>query len=197
MSKVSARWALKLLSEEEKQTRSRCSAVFLERYAAEGDEFLDRIVTTDETCLHHYDLEMKALSSVLKRDYVNVLKRKRPALDLDRVILHQDNAPVHRANSTQLEITLLGFELLEHPPYSPDLAPMDFRTFPEIKTSLRGQRFHDVADLTLATSRKVSQLDTDWYRETFTKWIARHQKYVALCGDYVEKVRRSLDLDNV
>ncbi|XP_052796559.1 histone-lysine N-methyltransferase SETMAR-like [Mya arenaria] len=122
-------------------------------------------------------------SNVLKRDLVNALKRKQPALDLDRIILHQDNAPAHRANSTQLEITLLGFEVLEDPPFSPDLAPMDFRTFPEIKTSLRGWRFQDVADLTLATRRKVSQLDTDWYRETFNKWIARHQKCVALRGD--------------
>ena len=57
------------------------------------------------------------------------LKKKRPHLDLERVILDQDNAPGHRAASTQLEISLLGFEVLEHPSYSPDLAPMDFRVF--------------------------------------------------------------------
>jgi hypothetical protein len=32
----------------------------------------------------------------------------------------------------------LHYELLEHPPYSPDLAPSDF---PELKFFLSGQRF--------------------------------------------------------
>jgi hypothetical protein len=52
-----------------------------------------------------------------------------PGIDLDQIILHKDNAPGHRAQSTQLEISLLGFETLEHPPYSPDLKPMDIRVF--------------------------------------------------------------------
>ena len=30
-------------------------------------------------------------------------------------------------------VNFLGFEILEHPPYSPDLAPMDLRVFPEIQ----------------------------------------------------------------
>jgi len=31
--------------------------------------------------------------------------------------------------------------LLEHPPYSPDLAPSDFWLFPHLKKFLRGKRF--------------------------------------------------------
>jgi len=31
--------------------------------------------------------------------------------------------------------------LLEHPPYSPDLAPSDFCLFPKLKLFLAGQRF--------------------------------------------------------
>jgi hypothetical protein len=33
------------------------------------------------------------------------------------------------------------YELLEHPPYSPDLAPSDFCLFPKLKLFLAGQRF--------------------------------------------------------
>lgn len=115
---------------------------------------------------------------------------------LDRIILHQDNAPGHRAESTQLEISLLGFEILEHPPYSPDLAPMDFRVFPELKSSLRGIRFDSAEDLTKQTQRIVSSLTPEWYTETYSKWVDRHKKCVDIAGDYVEKVRRSLDLNN-
>ena len=35
----------------------------------------------------------------------------------------------------------LHCELLEHPPYSPDLAPSDFCLFPVLKLFLAGQRF--------------------------------------------------------
>jgi len=39
------------------------------------------------------------------------------------VLLHHDNAPAMAA------IRECGFELMNHPPYSTDLAPSDFRVF--------------------------------------------------------------------
>lgn len=117
-------------------------------------------------------------------------------MSLDRIILHHDNAPGHRAESTHFEISLLGFELLEHPPYSPDLAPMDFRVFPELKASLRGIRFDSAEELTKQSQIIVSSITEDWYVETYNKWVSRHRKCVDIAGDYVEKVRRSLDLNN-
>jgi hypothetical protein len=35
----------------------------------------------------------------------------------------------------------MHYELLEHPPYSPDLVPSDFCLFPKLKLFLAGQRF--------------------------------------------------------
>jgi histone-lysine N-methyltransferase SETMAR len=35
----------------------------------------------------------------------------------------------------------LHYELLEHPPYSPDLAPSDFCLFPKLKLFLAGRCF--------------------------------------------------------
>jgi len=66
MFKVSARWVPGLLKDNEKNCQVRCAQAFLSRYDAEGDEFLDRIITTDETWLHHLDPETKAMSSVWK-----------------------------------------------------------------------------------------------------------------------------------
>lgn len=66
MSKVSARWVPRLLTDTEKECRVRCSETFLRRYEDEGCDFLDRIITTDETWLHHFDPETKAMSSVWK-----------------------------------------------------------------------------------------------------------------------------------
>jgi len=36
-------------------------------------------------------------------------------------------------------LTEIGGTPLEHPPYSPDLAPCDFWAFPSMKRELRGQ----------------------------------------------------------
>jgi histone-lysine N-methyltransferase SETMAR len=33
---------------------------------------------------------------------------------------------------------------MEHPPYSPDLAPNDLWMFSEVKSSLKGRRFQDI-----------------------------------------------------
>ena len=41
-------------------------------------------------------------------------------------IIHHDSAPSHRAAQATGTIKRLGFELLNHPNYSPDLAPCDF-----------------------------------------------------------------------
>ncbi|KAH3845235.1 hypothetical protein DPMN_087510 [Dreissena polymorpha] len=47
------------------------------------------------------------------------------------------------------------------PPYSPDLVPMDFRVFPEVKSQLRGIRFSSKQELTVAAKRMVSSFDAD------------------------------------
>ena len=59
MTKVSARWVPRLLSEQDKQMRVQTAKRFLERYAPEGERFLQSIITCDESWLHFYDPETK------------------------------------------------------------------------------------------------------------------------------------------
>ncbi len=59
MSKVSARWVPRLLKNDERECRLRCSHEFVQRVEREGVAFLDRIITTDETWLFHFDPESK------------------------------------------------------------------------------------------------------------------------------------------
>jgi histone-lysine N-methyltransferase SETMAR len=40
-----------------------------------------------------------------------------------------------------------GWEILEHPPYSPDLAPSHFHLFPNMKKYLRTKRFKSHVDV--------------------------------------------------
>jgi len=41
--------------------------------------------------------------------------------------------PAHRAPAPQKKLDYLGFVCLDHPPYSPDLAPSDYHLFPGLK----------------------------------------------------------------
>jgi hypothetical protein len=48
-SKDTSRWVPKMLTDDHKTKRMGSALKFLTRYAQEGDEFLDSIVTGDET----------------------------------------------------------------------------------------------------------------------------------------------------
>ena len=49
---------------------------------------------------------------------------------LNSWFLYHGNAPAHRAFATQEFLERMEVQLLEHPAYSPDLAPCDFGLFP-------------------------------------------------------------------
>jgi len=53
----------------------------------------------------------------------------------------QDNAPAHQALATQKKLTYLVFKYLDHPPYFPDLAPLDYHLFPGLKKQLKVRHF--------------------------------------------------------
>jgi histone-lysine N-methyltransferase SETMAR len=55
-------------------------------------------------------------------------------------LLH-DSATHHTAGKTRETIEKMGWEILEHPPHSPDLAPSDFHLFVNLKEHPSGKRF--------------------------------------------------------
>ncbi|GFX07664.1 mariner Mos1 transposase [Trichonephila clavipes] len=69
------------------------------------------------------------------------LAEKRPHLQKKKILFCQDKAPSHTSMVAMAKIHELRFELLDHPPYSPDLAPSDFFLLPHLKIALGGQRF--------------------------------------------------------
>ena len=50
----------------------------------------------------------------------------------------------------QKKLTYLGFQCLDHPPYSPDLAPLDYHLFPGLKKHLKGRQFSSDAEVIVA-----------------------------------------------
>ena len=69
------------------------------------------------------------------------VQRKRFQKSNKRVLLLHDNARLHTACATVYLLERWDWEILEHPPYSPDLAPLHFQLFPNVKKHLRAKQF--------------------------------------------------------
>ena len=69
------------------------------------------------------------------------IKNKRGGHQSKGVILHYDNARPHTAAQTVQTINNLGWEMLPHPAYSPDLASANFHLFCPMKVFTRGTKF--------------------------------------------------------
>jgi hypothetical protein len=80
----------------------------------------------------------------------------------------------------------LHYELLEHPPCSPDLAPSDFCVFPKLKLFLAGQRFSLNKEAIAAVEGYFADLTMDHYRDGIMVLEHRWNKCISLKGDYVE-----------
>jgi len=81
----------------------------------------------------------------------------------------------------------LHYKLLEHPPYSPDLAPSDFYLFPKFKLFLAGQLFSSNQETIAAVEEYFADLTKDHYKDRIMELEHRWNKCISLKGDYVEK----------
>jgi len=116
-----------------------------------------------------------------------IISEKRPHLNRKKVLFHQDNARVHTCLKSMAKIEQLKFELVDHPPYSPDLAPSDFFLFPNLKKWLAGQRFSSNEEVIDQTNAYFEDLPKSYFSDGLKKLEKRLLKCIELQGDYVEK----------
>jgi len=88
-------------------------------------------------------------SSLLVR-FKDILKEKRHRKFTIEVLFLHDNAFAHWALATQMKLACLGFHCIDHPPYSPDLAPSDCHLLPGLKKQLKGRHFSPITEVIAA-----------------------------------------------
>jgi len=81
----------------------------------------------------------------------------------------------------------LHYELLKHPPYSPDLAPSDFYLFPKLKLFLTGQRFSSNQEAIATVEGYFADLTKYHYRNGIMALEHHWNKCISLKGGYVKK----------
>ncbi|GFT60749.1 histone-lysine N-methyltransferase SETMAR [Nephila pilipes] len=114
------------------------------------------------------------------------IAEKRQHLKKKKVLLHQDNAPCHKSVKTMAKIHELGFELLPHPPYSPDLAPRDYFLFSDLKRMLAGKKFSSNEEVIAETEAYFEAKNTSYYKNGIEKLEGRYNQCITLEGNYVE-----------
>ncbi|KAJ4445220.1 hypothetical protein ANN_07021 [Periplaneta americana] len=100
---------------------------------------------------------------------------------------HKICARPHTAASTRELLDQFGWEIFDHPPYSPDLAPSDFHLFTKLKDFLGGTRFGSDEELKKTVNTWLNELAAEEYNMGILKLVNRYDKCLNVGGDYVEK----------
>jgi len=80
----------------------------------------------------------------------------------------------------------LGWTVVPHPPYSPDLAPCDFFLFLTMKKTLKGKRFATAEEVKTASQEALNNIKLQQFQRCFTQWEKRSDKCIASNGEYFE-----------
>jgi histone-lysine N-methyltransferase SETMAR len=88
---------------------------------------------------------------------------------------------------TQKKMAYLGFQCLDHPPYSPDLVPSDYHLFPGLKI-MKVRHFSSEADFIAATENcwDNGQTSEFFFLSSLPKLEQRAKKCIELRVKYVE-----------
>jgi len=85
--------------------------------------------------------------------------------------------------ATQNKLAYLGFQCLDHPPYSPELAPSDYHLFPGLKKKI------EISPFFVLRAAEVAWLDGqhfDFFLSNLQKFEQRAKKCTELREVYVE-----------
>jgi len=103
----------------------------------------------------------------------------------DWFLLH-DNTPSHNATIVKQFLGQRKVTVLEHPPYSPDLAPADHFLFPKVKSHLKGHLFDSISDIQKFVTSTLNTIAKDDFYKGIQKLYGRANLCVQLEGMYVE-----------
>jgi len=80
---------------------------------------------------------------------------------------------------TAEHIVNLGWTVVPHPPYSPDLALSDFHLFRPMKDGLRGQYFSSYDAVVRAVKQWATSDGADFYKRGMQALVRRWRKCIA------------------
>lgn len=110
---------------------------------------------------------------------------KRPKKINHEVLLLHDNASVHKSNAVQGAIRKVNFVELNHPAYSPDIAPSDYYLFKNMKAFLRDKNFDSDDEVITTVEGYLRNLDSEFFFNGIKSLYDRWQRVVPNEGYYI------------
>lgn len=107
----------------------------------------------------------------------------------DRIYFLHDNARPHVAKQTNKNLLELGWIVLPHPPYSPDLAPTDYHLFRSLADHLSDKIFDDEDHLKRDLNSFFTQKNPQFYENGILSLPKRWQQVIDSDGQYVDETQ--------
>jgi len=112
--------------------------------------------------------------------------QKRPELENKKgVVFHHDNVRPHVSMMTRQKLLRFGWDVLVHPPYSPDLAPSDYHLFRALQNNLNNKNFSSPDVLKNHLDDFFAQKSQDFYERGIMKLVKRWQKVIEQNGKHL------------
>lgn len=134
----------------------------------------------------HWEL-MPANTTVTADVYCNQLDRVAEKLDRKqkKVFFLHDNARPHVALKTHQKLLELGWTVLPHPAYSPDLAPTDYHLFRSLSHYLANKQFNNESHLKQELDAFFNHKSLDFYRNGILSLPERWRQVIHNNGGYI------------
>lgn len=123
---------------------------------------------------------------IINLNHALIEKRPEWARRHGKVILLHDNAPSHTAKPVKDALKSLGWDVLSHPPYSPDLAPSDYHLFASMGHALAEQHFANFEEVKKWLDEWFGSKDKRFFWDGIHKLPERWTKCVESNGQYFE-----------
>ncbi|KMQ83809.1 transposase [Lasius niger] len=117
---------------------------------------------------------------------VAAIHEKRPDLVNRKGVVFHHTARPHTSLQTRQKLLDLGWDVLPHSQYSPDLAPSDYRLFRSLQNSLNGlERFVSEKAIKRYLEQFFAEKDRKFFERGIMKLPERWQKIVDENGQYI------------
>jgi hypothetical protein len=87
-----------------------------------------------------------------------------------KIILLHDRPHPYTANLMKETLAAVGWEIRNHLPYKPDLAPSDFHLFEPMMVHLEGQKFQTDDELKHSVLNWLHSQDKTFYAAAISNW---------------------------
>ena len=125
-----------------------------------------------------YCQQLTRLQEAIQKERTELVNRK-------GVVFHHDNARPHTSLTTRQKLTELGWEVLMHPPYSPDLAPPEYNFFRSLQNFLHGKKLANKKAAENHVAKFFATKPQKFYTHGIIKLPEKWQKIKDNNGTYV------------